>query len=40
MEELEIVVPEEHKFQNGAKKEKIALRGNFDLSRHWCKEHK
>ena len=40
MEELELVVAEEDKFVNGAKQNKVALLGNFRLSRHWCKEHK
>ena len=39
MEEFELVVAEEYKFEYGPKW-KVALLGKFLLLRHWCKEHK
>ena len=37
MKEFELVVAEQYKFENGAKWKKVALLGNFGLSRHWWK---
>ena len=34
MGELELLVAQEDKFENGAKEEKVAQIGNFELSRH------
>ena len=33
-EEIEIVAAEEYQSENGAKQKKVALLGNFELSRH------
>ena len=40
MEEFELVVTEEYKFEYGAEKLKVANIGNFELSRQWSKEPK